>query len=61
MAKDGKPIPAAWCKGVAPNSLEAAGSAPQSSRNLAVAKCPCRVAWIRGVSPVKKQPIEHYK
>lgn len=43
-AKDGKPIPAAWCTGVAPNSLEAAGSAPWSRRYLAVSKCPCRVA-----------------
>lgn len=51
---DSAPIPAEWCRAVAPKSLGIAGLAPPSRRYLAVSVCPCRAAWIRGVSPVDK-------
>lgn len=35
-----RPIPAAWCKAVAPKLLAIVGSAPWSIRYLAVAVCP---------------------
>lgn len=47
------PIPAEWCSAVAPNALDAATSAPCSIRYMAVAVCPCRAAWWRGVSPAE--------
>lgn len=48
------PSPAEWCSAVAPKSLGISGLAPHSRRYLAVPVCPCRAAWIRGVSPVDK-------
>lgn len=48
----GSPMPAEWCRAVAPKLLAIAGSAPCSRRNLAVSVCPCLAAWISGVSPV---------
>jgi hypothetical protein len=61
------PSPAEWCSAVAPKSLGIAGLAPRSRRYLAVSVCPCRAAWIRGVSPIDKQqqsidnPKHHYQ
>lgn len=46
-------MPAEWWRAVAPKSLAIAGLAPLSTRYFAVSVCPCRAAWISGVSPVK--------
>lgn len=35
-----RPIPAEWCKAVAPKLVAIVGSAPRSIRYLAVAVCP---------------------
>lgn len=49
-----RPIPAEWCKAVAPKLVAIVGSAPRSIRYLAVAVCPWRAAWMRAVSPEKQ-------